>query len=99
MSRSSYPSWKTNKLVSRFFQYLILSIIVVLMFVPVVMLVFGALKTRGELITHPYTVPIPPTPATASMRQRSANKVPMDIVDDSVSAGMSYRAAASEVAP
>lgn len=61
MSRSSsHPSWKTNKLVSRFFQYLILSIIVVLMFVPVVMLVFGALKTRGELITHPYTVPIPP---------------------------------------
>jgi len=57
---SSYPSWKTNKLISRFFQYLILSIIVVLMFVPIVMLVFGALKTRGELITHPYTVPIPP---------------------------------------
>jgi len=56
----SHPSWKTNKLVSRFFQYLILSIIVVLMFVPVVMLVFGALKTRGELITHPYTPPIPP---------------------------------------
>jgi len=57
---SSYPSWKTNKLVSRFFQYLILSSIVVLMFVPIVMLVFGALKTRGELITHPYAPPIPP---------------------------------------
>jgi len=57
---SHYPSWKTNKLVSRFFQYLILSSIVVLMFVPVVMLVFGALKTRGELITHPYAPPIPP---------------------------------------
>jgi len=57
---SSYPSWKTNKLISRFFQYLILSIIVVLMFVPIVMLVFGALKTRGELITHPYAPPIPP---------------------------------------
>jgi raffinose/stachyose/melibiose transport system permease protein len=60
MSRSSYPSWKTNKLVSRFFQYLILSSIVVLMFVPIVMLVFGALKTRGELITHPYAPPLPP---------------------------------------
>lgn len=61
MSRSSsHSSWKTNKLVSRFFQYLVLSVIVVLMFVPIVMLVFGALKTRGELITHPYTVPIPP---------------------------------------
>ena len=61
MTRSlSHPSWKMNKLISRFFQYLILSIIVVLMFVPVVMLVFGALKTRGELITHPYSPPIPP---------------------------------------
>jgi len=30
------------------------------MFVPVVMLVFGALKTRGELITHPYAPPVPP---------------------------------------
>lgn len=57
---SHYPSWKTNKLVSRFFQYLILSSIVVLMFVPVVMLVFGALKTRGELLTHPYAPPVPP---------------------------------------
>jgi len=57
---SHYPSWKTNNLVSRFFQYFILSIIVVLMFVPIVMLVFGALKTRGELITHPYAPPIPP---------------------------------------
>lgn len=57
---SHYPSWKTNKLVSRFFQYLILFSIVVLMFVPVVMLVFGALKTRGELITHPYAPPVPP---------------------------------------
>jgi raffinose/stachyose/melibiose transport system permease protein len=61
MLRSShYPSWKTNKLVSRFFQYLILFSILVLMFVPVVMLVFGALKTRGELITHPYAPPVPP---------------------------------------
>jgi raffinose/stachyose/melibiose transport system permease protein len=29
-------------------------------FVPIVMLVFGALKTRGELMTRPYTPPIPP---------------------------------------
>jgi raffinose/stachyose/melibiose transport system permease protein len=28
-------------------------------FVPVVMLVFGALKTRGELLSSPYTPPIP----------------------------------------
>jgi raffinose/stachyose/melibiose transport system permease protein len=41
-------------------QYFVLSIVVVLVFVPVVILVFGALKTRGEFITHPYTLPIPP---------------------------------------
>jgi len=49
-----------TKFVTRFFQYFILSIIVVIVLVPVVMLVFGALKTRGELLSHPYTLPIPP---------------------------------------
>lgn len=51
---------KKNKLVTRFFQYFILSIIVVIVFVPIVILVFGALKTRGELLSHPYALPIPP---------------------------------------
>jgi len=49
-----------TKFVTRFFQYFILSTIVVIVLVPVVMLVFGALKTRGELLSHPYTPPIPP---------------------------------------
>jgi ABC-type sugar transport system, permease component len=31
----------------------------VFVFVPVVLLVFGALKTRGELMAHPYTPPVP----------------------------------------
>jgi len=48
------------KLATRIFQYSILSIIVVLVFVPIVILVFGALKTRGELLSHPYSLPIPP---------------------------------------
>jgi len=48
------------KFAARFFQYFILSIIVVLVFVPIVILVFGALKTRGELLSHPYALPIPP---------------------------------------
>jgi raffinose/stachyose/melibiose transport system permease protein len=51
---------KKNKLVTRIFQYFILSIIVVIVFVPIVILVFGALKTRGELLSHPYALPIPP---------------------------------------
>lgn len=48
------------KLATRIFQYLILSIIVVIVFVPIVILIFGALKTRGELLSHPYALPIPP---------------------------------------
>jgi raffinose/stachyose/melibiose transport system permease protein len=48
------------KLATRIFQYSILSIIVVIVFVPIVILVFGALKTRGELLSHPYALPIPP---------------------------------------
>ena len=48
------------KLATRIFQYFILSIIVVVVFVPIVILVFGALKTRGELLSHPYALPIPP---------------------------------------
>ena len=51
---------RKNKLATRIFQYFILSIIVVIVFVPIVILVFGALKTRGELLSHPYALPIPP---------------------------------------
>ncbi|MGB8984622.1 MAG: carbohydrate ABC transporter permease [Anaerolineales bacterium] len=52
------PRW-TRKLLTRFLQYLVLSIFVVLILVPVVMLIFAALKTRGEVMSHPYTPPIP----------------------------------------
>lgn len=48
------------KLATRIFQYFILSIIVVIVFVPIVIMIFGALKTRGELLSHPYSLPIPP---------------------------------------
>jgi raffinose/stachyose/melibiose transport system permease protein len=54
------PRRSTQKILSRSLQYLILSIVVVLVFVPVVMLLFGALKTRGEVMAHPYTLPMPP---------------------------------------
>jgi raffinose/stachyose/melibiose transport system permease protein len=52
--------WPTRKILPRFFQYLILSFVVVLVFVPIVMLLFGALKTHGELVTRPYVIPNPP---------------------------------------
>lgn len=51
--------WLRRKL-PRIMQYLILSIFVLIVIVPIVMIVFGALKTRGEFMTRPYTIPIPP---------------------------------------
>jgi raffinose/stachyose/melibiose transport system permease protein len=51
-------NWK--KYLPRILQYTVLSAIVIVVFVPIVMLVFSALKTRGEAMTNPYTLPIPP---------------------------------------
>lgn len=49
-----------KKKLPRLLQYLVLSIITLIILVPIVIMVFGALKTRGEMFTHPYTIPIPP---------------------------------------
>jgi raffinose/stachyose/melibiose transport system permease protein len=54
------PRRNYTKYVPRIIQYVILSIIVVIVFVPIVMLVFSGLKTRGDAYTHPYVPPIPP---------------------------------------
>lgn len=49
-----------KKKAPRFFQYLVLIIVTVIVLVPIVIMVFGGLKTRGEMFSHPYTPPIPP---------------------------------------
>jgi raffinose/stachyose/melibiose transport system permease protein len=49
-----------QKFITRFLQYLILTIVVVIIFTPLVILIFGSLKTTGEMYSHPYTVPNPP---------------------------------------
>jgi raffinose/stachyose/melibiose transport system permease protein len=49
-----------KKKLPRFFQYLVLTIVTLIIVVPLVIMVFGALKTRGEMFLHPYTPPIPP---------------------------------------
>jgi raffinose/stachyose/melibiose transport system permease protein len=54
----SNKTWRKNW--PRFWQYLILSVVVVLIFMPIVIAIFGALKTRGEMYSRPYTPPIPP---------------------------------------
>ena len=48
-----------QKKLPRFFQYLVLILVTLIIVVPIVIMVFGALKTRGEMFTHPYTPPIP----------------------------------------
>lgn len=49
-----------KKRLPRFFQYLVLMIVTLIIVVPIVIMVFGALKTRGEMFVNPYTLPIPP---------------------------------------
>jgi raffinose/stachyose/melibiose transport system permease protein len=41
-------------------QYLVLSLVAVAVLVPIAVLAFGALKTRGEFLTRPYVPPLPP---------------------------------------
>lgn len=48
-----------KKKLPRILQYLVLSIITLIILIPIVIMVFGALKTRGEMFSHPYTLPIP----------------------------------------
>ena len=61
MHRPAYnSSWNVNRFIQRLTQYTVLLTVVVIVFIPIIMLVFGALKTRGELMAHPYTLPIPP---------------------------------------
>ena len=54
----SFPKLQT--ILTRFFQYFVLIIVVVMIFVPLVILIFGSLKTTGEMYSHPYTIPNPP---------------------------------------
>lgn len=47
------------KALPRAAQYLVLSLVTLIVLVPIVILVFGALKTRGEMYSLPYTIPRP----------------------------------------
>ncbi|PKO19011.1 MAG: thiamine ABC transporter ATP-binding protein [Chloroflexi bacterium HGW-Chloroflexi-10] len=51
---------KAKSFLVRVLQYFILSIVVVVIFVPVVILIFGSLKTTGQMYSHPYAFPNPP---------------------------------------
>lgn len=53
------PAWM-RKAVPRFFQYLVLTIATILIFVPIVILIFGSVKTTGQMYSHPYEFPANP---------------------------------------
>ena len=55
-----FPSYRARKTLMRILQYFVLVIVVVIIFTPLVILIFGSLKTTGEMYSHPYTVPNPP---------------------------------------
>lgn len=57
---TSRPHWNVRRHWQRIFQYAILCVVVVVVFVPVVIMIFGSLKTTGQMYSSPYTVPIPP---------------------------------------
>ncbi|MBN1427823.1 MAG: carbohydrate ABC transporter permease [Anaerolineae bacterium] len=50
----------SGKFGRRFLQYLVLSVFLLIILVPIVLIVFGSLKTRGEFASTPYTFPNPP---------------------------------------
>jgi raffinose/stachyose/melibiose transport system permease protein len=53
------PHWM-KKILVRIMQYFIFIIVAAVIFVPLVILIFGSLKTTGEMYSHPYTIPNPP---------------------------------------
>lgn len=57
---SRHRKTTVRRAIPRVLQYLILSVMVVLILVPIVILIFGSLKTRGEMYSRPYIPPVPP---------------------------------------
>lgn len=49
-----------RKAVPRFAQYLILIITTILLFAPIIILLFGSVKTTGQMYSRPYDIPNPP---------------------------------------
>ena len=59
-NRQNQNGLSLRKFWGRVVQYLVLSVFLIIIVTPIVLVVFGALKTRGEFATQPYTVPAPP---------------------------------------
>lgn len=53
------PRWMT-KSVPRALQYVLLTVTSVMVFIPIVILLFGSVKTTGQMYSAPYSIPNPP---------------------------------------
>ena len=53
------PRW-IRKNYSRIFVYIFLITATILIFIPLVILLFGSVKTTGQMYSHPYSIPNPP---------------------------------------
>ena len=53
------PRW-ARKVSKRLFVYIFLVIATIMIFVPIVILLFGSVKTTGQMYSHPYSIPNPP---------------------------------------
>ncbi len=53
------PQSYVRKHLPRIIQYIVLSTILISILIPLVILVFGSLKTTGEMYSHPYSFPYP----------------------------------------
>jgi raffinose/stachyose/melibiose transport system permease protein len=56
---SASAKWK-RVIIPRFFQYLVLGIATIMIFIPIIILLFGSVKTTGQMYSHPYSIPNPP---------------------------------------
>jgi raffinose/stachyose/melibiose transport system permease protein len=50
----------SKKVIAIILKYLFLIILTLIILTPIVILIFGSLKTRGEMYSRPYTIPNPP---------------------------------------
>jgi len=60
MKRQSIFSKWLKKNLSRIIVYIFLISATVLIFIPIVILLFGSVKTTGQMYSHPYSIPNPP---------------------------------------
>jgi raffinose/stachyose/melibiose transport system permease protein len=59
-SQSTYHRKRGRLSLTRIVQYSILILVVIIVILPVLLNAMGGMKTRGEYMARPYTIPIPP---------------------------------------